>query len=167
MANTQGRITDSWKAYQECLSAIQRFLTEIRIQDSEAWVGDVCFGSQDQPLVRAPLRRDSAKLVGEAIERAETVTANLRKSIRTAVETSRRVLEELKADGAVERTDLQRVIGRIESLEQLLEELVRGAADGDMTCYPAQLIRWSEVLSRSLVRGDPAVSVRVVMTYVL
>lgn len=122
MPHTEKNVTDSWKAYEDCLGAIQLFLTEIRIQDGEAWVGEVCFGSPDQPLVRAPLRRDSADLVRDSVR----VVTNVIESIHKAVETSRRILEKLKAEGEVETIDVKRVLGRIESLEQLLTELTSG-----------------------------------------
>ena len=167
MPSTEKKVTDSWKAYEDCLGAIERYLTELRIQGGEAWVGEVCFGSPDHPLVRAPLRRDSADLVREAVKRAEMFAENVVGSIRKAVETSRRVVEELKASGHVETTDLTRVMGRIDSLEELLAELASGARGGDLACHPAQLLRWSEILRQSFVPGDPAVLVRVVITYVL
>jgi hypothetical protein len=153
-SDTDKKATDSWKAYQDCLGAIHRFLTEIRIEDGEAWVGEVCLGSPDHPLVKAPFRRDSADLVGHAIDCAETVAAKVIDSIRKAMDTSRRVVMELEADGDVDTTDFQRVIGRIESLERLLAELTGGARSGDMASHPAQLLRWSQILRDSLVPGD-------------
>jgi hypothetical protein len=127
----------------------------------------VCFGSPDHPLVRAPLRRDLAVLVRDSVERAERITAKVNATIHIAVATSRRVVEELMANGDVEATDLTRLIGRTDALEQLLAGLANGARSGDMACHPAQLLRWSEILRRSFVPGDPAVRVRVVITYVL
>jgi hypothetical protein len=159
------RVTDSWKAYEECLRAIQRFFAVIEIRAGEAWVGEVCLGSADRPLVRVPLQRDSADLVRQAVGCAETVTADLIRSIHKVAETSRRVIEELKATGEVEAADIDRVIRRIGSLEELLAELARGGSD--MPYHPARLLRWSEILRGSLVPGDPAILVRVVTTHVL
>ena len=82
MPNTEKNVTDSWRAHEEFLRAIHRFLAEIRMRDGEVWIGEVCFGSPNQPCVRAPLRRDSAALVGHSVDRAEALAADVTKLSR-------------------------------------------------------------------------------------
>ena len=127
----------------------------------------MCFGSPDQPLVKAPLRSDSADLVRKSVVRAEIAAKDVLKSIDRAVATSRSVVEKLKVEGDVEIPELTRILGRIDSLERLLAELASGPRGGDMACHPAQLFCWSGILKRSFVPGDPTVLVRVIITYLL
>jgi hypothetical protein len=61
---------------------------------------DVCLGSAGHPWVSAPLRVDSAALVRDSLGRAEALVAAVTESLRRAVETSKRVMDELKGSGA-------------------------------------------------------------------
>jgi hypothetical protein len=167
MSNTEKNFTDSWAAHQDFLRAIERFLAEIKMHDGEVWIGEVCFGSPDQPWVRAPLRRHSAALVGKAVDHAEALAANVTETLQRALQTTSDTVAKLQAEGAVDGADLARVIARSQALEGLLEELTRAATLSPLACHPASLSRWYEILRRSFVPGNPAVEVRVVTTYVV
>jgi hypothetical protein len=167
MPNTEKKVTDSWTAHQDFLSAIRRFLAEIRMHDGEVWIGEVCFGFPNQPCLRAPLRSDSAALVGDSVNRAEALAADMTRTLQTALQITRDTVGKLQAEGAVDGADLARVIARNQALEGLQEELTRAATLSPLACHPARLSRWFEILGGSFVPGNPAVEVRVVTTYVL
>ena len=95
MPNTEKKVTDSWTAHEDFLRAIQRFLAEIRMDDGEVWIGEVCFGSPNQPWVRAPLRRDSAALVRDSVNRAEALAADVRKTLQRALQITRETVGKL------------------------------------------------------------------------
>lgn len=165
MPKTAEKVTNSWRIYEECLTAIQTFLAEIRIQDGEVWIGEVCIGSPGQPCLRAPLH--SAALISRSVERANAVASSVTRSIRRTIETTREEIERLKAEGEVDREGLERLGARIGSLEGLLAQLTAAAAHSPIAYHPATLIRWSEILEQCLVPGNPAVPVSVVTIYVL
>lgn len=160
-------VTDSWRAYQTCMKMIHRFLNEIEVKNAEAWVGDVCFGSPDHPVVKAPLRGDSVERIHDSVERAKALVAVVLESLQNAVKTSRSVMDKLRGEGDVDSADLADVVARTNSLEQLLAELTNASALTPITYHPATLIRWREMLGRSLVPGDPALRVKVVTVHVL
>lgn len=109
MPNTEKQVTHSWRAHQEFMRAIQRFLAEIRMQDDDVWVGDVCFGSPNQPSIRAPLLSDSATLVGDSVHHAEALAADVTGTLGRALQITRDTLQKLQTEGAVDGTDLARV----------------------------------------------------------
>ena len=167
MPNSEKQVTDSWIAHEEFLRATKRFLAEIRIDDGEVWIGEVCFGSPNQPGIRSPLRRDSGDLVGRSVNHAEALAADVKETLQRALQITRDRVRKLQADGAVDEADLAGVIDRSQALERLLEELTSAAPPSSLAWHPASLSRWYEILRASFVPGNPAVEVRVVTTYVL
>lgn len=164
--SSEKKITDSWKAYQDFTRTKDDFVSLIRLQGDEIWVGEVCFGSPDHPMVRVSLGRDSARLVAHSIDRAEHLATEVKRTLQTAIEASRQTMEKLKAEGHVNTTDLAQVIARTDSLQQLQADLNSAATPDPIACHPATLARWLEILGQSFSSGDPAVYVKVVVTYV-
>ena len=167
MPNTEKKVTDSWTAHEKFLRAIQRFMAEIRIDAGEVWIGEVSFGSPDQPCVRAPLSRDSAAVVGHAVDSAQALATAVTETLRRALQITHDTVRTLQSQGVVEGADLARVIDRGQQLEGLLEKLTSAAIASPLACHPASLIGWYEILCGSFVPGNPAVEVRVTTTYVL
>jgi hypothetical protein len=165
MPNQAGKITNSWESYRDCLRTVEGFLSEIRIQNDEAWIGEVCFGSPNQPLMRVPL--SLAPRLSHFVEAADAISSRVIQSIRHSIETTRREMEKLKAEGEIDGDDSARLIARVNALEELLAALVDAASHSPITYHPATLIRWSAILSQRFVPGNPAVPVRVVTTYLL
>jgi hypothetical protein len=159
-------VTDSWRAYRECTKCIEDFLREITARDSEVWLGDVCLGSPDHPWIRTPLQIDSAEAVCRAVERAHALIAAVKGSLVGAVEMSKRVTEDLLNKGA-DKADLDKVVARIDTLEQLWTKLTNVARLAPFEYHPAILVRWCDILGRSLVSGDPSVRVDVTTVYLL
>ena len=167
MPGTEHTVTDSWIAHKDFLNSVQRFLDEIRIQEGEVWIGEVCFGTSSQPCVRAPLSRDSAAVVGQAVDSAQALAAAVTETLRRALQITHDTVRKLQSKGVVEEADLARVTDRSQELEGLLERLTSAAIGSPLAYHPANLCRWHEILQGSFVPGNPAVEVRVVTTYVL
>ena len=109
------------------------------------------------PMGQSTLGADSAALVDQSVRHADALTADVIDSIKKATETSRRVMERLKAEGDAEGADWGPLISRIDSLEQLLVKLTAAATRSPMSYHPASLISWCEILQRSFEADDPAV----------
>jgi len=167
MPETEKKLTDSWRAHEEFLRAIQRYLAEISTRDGDVWIGEVCFGAPNQPWVRAPLRKDSAALVEISVRRAEEVAADVTRTLARALQVTGDTVKQLQAQGVVDAAGLARVIERNQALEGLLEKLTQAATLGPLACHPGRASRWFEILEQGFVPGNPAVEVRVVTTYVL
>src|SRR3954451_1590472 len=118
MADDRAVATDSWKHYRDCVDRIEEFLREVSVKDSEVWIGDVCFGSPDRAWISARLQVNSAEVVIRAIERTKGLVAVVRDCLEETVETSKRVMEDLRRQGARE-SELAGVVGRIDVLERL------------------------------------------------
>ena len=165
MTKPEQKLTDSFSAYQECLKAIRRFLSVVRIENGEAWIQNVCFGSPNRPFVRAPLGHDSAALVGAAVGLAGALVESVHGTLVRAIEASFQTMEELRRQGDVDPNDFGPLMARVHTLERLVEELTQRREL--LPHHPERLLRWCDILGRSLGEGDGTVQVRVVVTYVL
>src|SRR4051812_7235023 len=112
MPDTDKKVTDSWMAHQQFMKAVQRFLDAIRVDNGEVWIGEVSFGSSDQPGVRVPLRSDVVHLVGKAVDQAERLAADVTRTLSEALQITRDRVEKLLAEGAVNGADLARLMDR-------------------------------------------------------
>jgi hypothetical protein len=164
--DNQPVVTDSWSAYRECLRNIETFLRDINVRNTEVWLGDVCFGSPDNPGIRLPIRVDSAELVHRSIDHVQGLLAAVNGSLQNTVETSRRVMEELRRKGADE-SDLAAIQARAGALERLRTDLARATTLAAPEYHPTVLVRLREILGQSFVSGDPAVRVTVTTVYML
>jgi hypothetical protein len=161
---TTKKVTDSFKAYDECLEAIRRFLDEVVIRNGEAWIRDVCFGSPKQPVVRAALLDDPAGSVAGATRLAVNLAEEVRGRLETAIQASRQTMEELSREGEVDPKDFIPLVARVTALERLVTAF--DAFDWP-PYHPEALIGRFEILRGSIVEGDAVVRVRVVTTYLL
>ena len=97
MPHNQPVVTESWNSYQECARCIQDFLREVTVRDSKcgfaksAWVLRIAHRLK-------PLCGSTHELVHRSIERAQN--HRRRQGSLSAVQTSRRVMEDLLGNGA-------------------------------------------------------------------
>jgi hypothetical protein len=96
MSKALKKVGKSLNAYTEWTKAIHAFFEEIQVRGGEIWICDTCFGSAAKPGI-VPLYYGSPTLVAAAIERAESLVANVTGSISKAIEAGRSVVERLKA----------------------------------------------------------------------
>ena len=158
--------TDSFKTYIECLQAIRRFGHEVSIESGEAWIRDVCFGSPDHPIVRAPLGPDPAALVDRAVNVARTLVEEVHYKIEHAIQVTGQRMEELRRQGEINADDVKPLMARVTALEELRSAFAE-QVDRAVPHHPRGLIGCSKLLSSSLTKGEPGIRVRVVTTYVL
>jgi hypothetical protein len=151
------------------MSCIQEFLRAYRVEGSEVWFGEVCFGSPGNPWLRVPVQEDSAERLHHSIARAERHMFEVLDSLGVSIETSRRVMKELGELGGtvVDNTELAAVVERLKFLQRLLTELSESAAAHSVKYHPAVLIKWRDILEKNLGSGDPSLRVRVEIVYVL
>ena len=163
--DNQPVVTDRWNGDRECMRYIDTCLRDITVRNTAVWLGDVCFGSPDNPGMRVPLQVDSAELVHRSTDHLQGLVAAVKDSLKNSVETSRRVMEELRAKALTNPTWPR--YGSSQALEQLRIELTSVATLAAPEYHPAILVRQREILGQSFVSGDPMVRVTVTTVYML
>jgi hypothetical protein len=101
-----------------------------------------------------------------SVGRVEVLTREITISLHRAIDTTTKVVEELRSKGAGQ-DDLKTAFDRVDALRHLLTELGSTSTVDGITYHPRTLIRWFEILETILTPGDPRLRVKVVSIHIL